>query len=118
MTRLNFYAKIILRKFHFQDVHSQYAAYFSRFYAPFLFIFGILSLVLNMMQVEMSVEQVTTTKWRSFWNVCRWFSMTSIVWIGCLTLVFSALLIGMITNEWVYAIKDLRTKRRERGSEP
>ena len=118
LTRLNFYAKFFLWKFHFQDVHSQYAAYFSRFYGPFLFIFGILSLVLNMMQVEMSVEQVTMAKWRSFWSICRWFSLTSIVWIGCLTLAFSLLLIGMIVNEWVYAIKVLRIKRREQCSEP
>ena len=117
LTRLNFYAKIFLRKFQFQDVHSQYAAYFSRFYGPFLFIFGILSLVLNMMQVELSVEQVTTAKWGSFWSLCRWFSVLGIAWIGCLALMLSLLLIGMILNEWVYAIKVLRTKRRERRGE-
>ena len=117
LTRLNFYAKIFLGKFWFQDVHSQYAAYFSRFYGPFLFIFGILSVVLNMMQVELSVEQLTTAKWRSFWSLCRWFSVIGIACIGCLALMLSLLLIGMIINEWVYAIKVLRTKRRERRGE-
>ena len=60
-TRLNLYAKLIIGKFHYERVHGQYGAFFARFYGPLLFIFGILSIILSAMQVELGLEMLTNT---------------------------------------------------------
>ncbi|ERF76577.1 hypothetical protein EPUS_05850 [Endocarpon pusillum Z07020] len=57
LTRLNFYAPLLLRKSHFQRVEYQYREYFARFYGPVLFIIGITSIVLSGLQVAVAVEE-------------------------------------------------------------
>lgn len=113
LTRLNFYGKFIMRKWHFQKVHGQYGAYFARFYAPILFFFSVLSLVLSAMQVEMSVEGLTSGRWAAFWDVCRWFSMIAIVFIVLVSIGLGVLLLAMILDEWIFAIRVRRQKRRK-----
>ena len=66
LSRLNFFAKFILRRPHFLNIHLQKGAFFSRFYGPLLFVFGIISLILSAMQVEVAVEQVTLGPWPAF----------------------------------------------------
>ncbi|KAK7177813.1 hypothetical protein PSPO01_16137 [Paraphaeosphaeria sporulosa] len=39
LTRLNLYAPLLLRKFHFEQVHGQYGDFFGRLYGPILFAF-------------------------------------------------------------------------------
>jgi hypothetical protein len=46
-TRLNFYAPLLLRKFHFEQVHGQYGDYLARLYGPVLFVFAVVSTILN-----------------------------------------------------------------------
>ncbi|KAH8894704.1 hypothetical protein GQ53DRAFT_762758 [Thozetella sp. PMI_491] len=70
--RLNFYAPVLLRKFTFQKVHGQYSDYFGTLYGPVLFAFAVASTVLNSMQVEMAVEQVSGAHGEVLWSVCRW----------------------------------------------
>jgi len=112
LTRLNFYSKFILRKFYFQRVHNQYGAYFERFYGPLLFTFGMLSLLLNAMQVEMSVEQVySTTQWLSFWRTCRGFSVMCLFLVVILSLWLALLFLYKFTMEWVYALTQHRNKK-------
>ena len=73
LTRLNLYAKFIIGKFHYERVHGQYGAFFARYYGPLLFIFGILSIILSAVQVELGVETLTNAQWQSFWYASRWF---------------------------------------------
>ncbi|KAI0163840.1 hypothetical protein GGR57DRAFT_451582 [Xylariaceae sp. FL1272] len=47
LTRLNFYAPLLLGKSHFQRVEYQYGAYFAQFYGPLLFFIGITSVFLG-----------------------------------------------------------------------
>jgi len=49
------------QKFQYERVYSQYGAFFARFYGPLLFVFGILSLILSIMQVELGIETLLTT---------------------------------------------------------
>ncbi len=113
LTRLNFYCKFILRKFHFEQIHLQYDAFYSRFYPAFLFVFGILSVVFSAMQVEMSIEQVITARWQMFIAVCRWFSVIVVIGMTALSLAFGSLLCWMILDEWVFALRARRHKRKE-----
>ena len=111
LTRLNFYAKLITRKFQYEHVHGQYGAFFARFYGPLLFIFGILSIILSAMQVELGVETLTNARWQSFWYACRWFVIVALASMVLLVLALISLLVGMIVDEWVFALR----KRYERG---
>lgn len=106
LTRLNVYSKILLWKFQYERVHGQYGAFFARFYGPLLFIFGITSIVLSAMQVELGVETLLTiTQWRSFWFVCRWFAIITLVCMILLTLSLVSLLVGMTIDEWGFALR-------------
>ena len=105
LTRLNLYAKLIIGKFQYERVHGQYGAFFSRFYGPLLFIFGILSIILSAMQVELGVEALTNAQWQSFWYACRWFVIGALASMMLLVLALISLLVGMTVDEWVFALK-------------
>lgn len=113
LSRLNIYCKIFLRRFHFEQVHGQYGSFFARFYGPLLFVFGLVSIVLNGMQVELAVEQLNNAPWKAFQRICRWFSILGILGITAVAATLLALLMGMLIDEWVFAIK---ARRRKRGS--
>jgi hypothetical protein len=118
LTRLNFYAKLFLYQFHYQRTDSQYGAYFARFYGPLLFCFGILSVLLNSMQVALAVEQISSLHWIELWGACRWFSVVSLISLGCLALALITLLVFKIVKEWEYALKDRYWKRRRANDLP
>jgi len=81
LTRLNLYAKLLLGKFQYERIHRQYGTLFARFYGPLLFIFGVLSIILSAMQVELGVETLLpTTQWQPFWHICRWFAIITLAW--------------------------------------
>ncbi len=113
LTRLNLYAKVLLGKFQYERIHGQYAAFFARFYGPLLFIFGILSIVLSAMQVELGVETLlTATQWQPFWHTCRYFAIVTLACIALLTLGLASTLLGMIIDEWIFALRERRKKRK------
>lgn len=65
LTRLNFYAPLLLGKLHFEQVHGQYGDFFGRLYGPLLFAFAIVSTILNSMQVALASEQLAAAHWES-----------------------------------------------------
>lgn len=112
LTRLNLYAKILLGKFQYEHIHGQYGTFFARFYGPLLFIFGVLSIILSAMQVELSVETLlSTTQWQPFWHTCRWFATVTMACVILLASSLVLLLVGMIVDEWVFALKERRKKK-------
>ena len=115
LTRLSLYAKLVLRKFQYERIHGQFGAFFARFYGHLLFVFGILSIVLNAIQVELSVETLLiNTRWQVFWYTCRWFVIVTLVCMGILVLALTLLFIGMIVDEWVFALKKRYKGRHSR----
>ena len=111
LTRLNLYAKFIIRKFQYERVHGQYGAFFARFYGPLLFVFGILSIVLSAMQVKLGVETLTNDQWQPFWYACRWFVIVALACMAVIVLSLISLLVGMTADEWVFALR----RRYEKG---
>ena len=105
LIRLNFYSKIFLRKLHFQRTHYQYGAYFGRYYAPFLFVFGIVFVVLAAPQVEMAVEQVISNPVYDIWLASRVFCILAVIFCALSTLALAALWVHKIAAEWHFAIK-------------
>lgn len=113
LSRLNFYAPFLLRKFYFEQVHGQYGDYFARFYGPFLFIFAIISTVLNSMQVELAVDQVSSIPWVSLWVTFRRFAVIVLIASALVFLCFVFLWLWIFLDEWIYALR-VRRRRKSR----
>ncbi|KZF21643.1 hypothetical protein L228DRAFT_156863 [Xylona heveae TC161] len=113
LSRLNFYAPFLLRRFYYEQVHGQYSDIFGRFYGPVLFVFAVVTTLLNSMQVGMAVEQVSSEHWVAFWTTSRWFSILSLTGTALIALAFILLWMFIFIDEWIYAIKCLRKRRRE-----
>lgn len=114
LTRLNLYAKFWLRRFHYEQVHGQYGPFFARFYGPLLFVFGVASIILSALQVELAAETLLTAhRWPSLWFASRWISVITIISMALLTIALSSLLIGMLADEWVFALRTRYKKRRK-----
>jgi hypothetical protein len=104
LTRLNFYGRFILHRAHFEYLHGQYSTYFGRFYGPLLFVFGVLSIMLSAMQLEMAAETLVASKWTAFWLLSRWFGTVCFGGTACIAILLFCLLIWKIGDEWVYAL--------------
>lgn len=118
--RLNFWAKILLRRFTFQKVQTHYAynVYFARFYGPLIFLFAFFTVVLSAMQVDLTVNppsgQDSPQGWRIFGIISRWFGIIS---IACAVIVFAgllALLIFMAARETTFALRKLWLEDRRK----
>lgn len=109
LTRLNFYAPLLLNKSHFQRVESQYGEYFARFYAPILFAIGVTSVSLSGLQVVASIETEAGANWRGLAVV---ISVMAILVSFGLLVGFGILLSYKIAKEWKFAIKERRRLAR------
>jgi hypothetical protein len=105
LTRLNFYAPFLLRKFHFEQVHGQYGDFFGRLYGPILFAFAVVSTILNSMQVALTAEQLVTSHWQSVWYVFQSFSIVSLIGAAIISMWFVALWLWIFLGEWIYTIR-------------
>lgn len=112
LTRLNLYIKILLRKLEYERVHAQYGDYFARFYGPLLFVFGIISIVLSAMQVQLGVETLVSSKWSWVWYTCRWAAVVILIGMVVIALALAFLLMGMIGDEWLFALKQRYLRKK------
>ncbi|KAF2022641.1 hypothetical protein EK21DRAFT_105676 [Setomelanomma holmii] len=111
LTRLNFYAPLLLRKFHYEQVHGQYGDYFARLYGPVLFVFAVVSTILNSMQVALAADQPLAVHWVAVWHASRWFSMLSAVATTVVAVCFMVLWLWMFLDEWVYTVRRRLARR-------
>ena len=110
LSRLNWLAKSHLGRLHYHKVHRQYHTYFSRFYGPLLFIFGIFTVVLDAMQVTIGSSSAAVDQgggWNSVTNICRWFSIVTILVVISIIILLLSMLSYRILRELVYALKDI-----------
>ncbi|GAM33895.1 hypothetical protein TCE0_013f01122 [Talaromyces pinophilus] len=121
LSRLNLWARIVLRKLHFQKTFGQYGPYFVQFYAPFAIVFAFYGVALNAMQVVLSAgsPSVAQLPWQSFVVMSRGFSIFALSSIGLASLSLLCWFIGLWLRELVFAMRDLFTKdRRRRAKAP
>jgi hypothetical protein len=116
LTRLNFYAPFLLRKFQFEHVHGQYGDFFARLYGPILFVFALVSIILNSMQVTLAAEQLVAAHWESVWDLFRWFSVISLLGAAIISMWFILLWLWIFLDEWIFTIRRKLEKRRESRS--
>jgi hypothetical protein len=110
LTRLNFWAKPLLRRWYFRKVYWQYAEYFAKYFAPLLFVFGMWSLVLDSMQVGLQARP----NWDRFGDLSAWFSVVtliSVLAVGSFLLGGFCILAG---REMRYAVGQQIRKRKRR----
>ncbi|KAL8920260.1 MAG: hypothetical protein Q9172_004573 [Xanthocarpia lactea] len=126
LSRLNLWAKVFLRRFQFYQVNRQYSEYFARFYAPILFLFGVLTVVLSAMQVGLQASDNNNTQdsshpgkhhWAaSLTSSSLWFSVLTLLCICAIGLILSSLLGFMLLRELTFAMKGLLVRRRGTGA--
>jgi hypothetical protein len=112
LNRLNFYAKFVLRKYRLQYVHTSYGTYFARFYAPFLFIFGVITVMLNALQVGLQAEPLAAVKWPRFWDTARGFAIMALMFALILASLLLFLGLYRFVDEWQYAIRKEVSRKR------
>ncbi|KAK8195738.1 hypothetical protein BKA81DRAFT_278109, partial [Phyllosticta paracitricarpa] len=115
LSRLNVYAKIFLKRWYYFRLHPQYGNYLAQFYAPILFVFGVLSVALGAMQVETATEGLFGDGggdlWVAFWHFSRWFSVLSLAFVAAVAAVLVLLLVWRLWAEWSFAVRE-RWRRR------
>ncbi|KAK8862168.1 hypothetical protein PGQ11_008403 [Apiospora arundinis] len=117
LTRLNFYAPILLRQSYFQRVEYQYGAYFARFYGPILFWLGIVSVVLSGLQVVVAIEEQSEGESRTLSVFALGFSIAIITSSWLLLILLASVLVYKVAKEWRFAIHDRMRILRERNKD-
>lgn len=116
LSRLNLWAKIFLRRFQFYHINRQYSGYFARFYAPILFFFGILTVVLSAMQVGLQANSTgdrNRYQWVALQEVSLWFSVVTLICICAIGLVMASVFVFMLLRELVFATKGILRRQRD-----
>jgi hypothetical protein len=115
LTRLNFYAPLLLGRSQFHRVEYQYGSYFARFYGPVLFVIGIASVILSGLQVVVSVGDGGRNGWT---GAALGISVTAILTSCILLLGLGCLLVYKVVREWNFAIRDRLRLLEEKRAAP
>lgn len=117
LTRLNYYAPILLGRTHYQRMDYQYRAYFARIQGPIICAFAFLSILLNCMQVYISAAALEGMYMSlALAKICYWFSIITAVLIFLLFLLLASTFILKIVREWRFAILNrLEWRKQESG---
>ena len=116
LTRLNWFARVFLRKLSYHRIHAQWNEYLGRFLAPFLTIFLLLAVALNAMQVELAVQSLASESsgWNRFAQISRWFAITTLFCVVGVSALSLALILFMFMHGQIFAQKVLRQKKSAR----
>lgn len=117
LTRLNFWSVVFLRQRHYFNVSRQYETYFERFFAPLLFVFGTLSVVLSAMQVALAAVEMESVEgaWGKFVDVSKWTSVSAMLVVLAVVVWLLVVLATKLLSELVYALGALVRKRGSAG---
>lgn len=115
LTRLNFYAPLLLGKSYFQRMDYQYRDYFACFYGPLLFMIGIETVILGGLQVVVTVRDPDSVRNGRMLSVSAlWISVTMILCSFSIPIFLCFLFLYKVFKEWRYAIRD-RLRSLEEG---
>lgn len=123
LTRLNFWAKFFLCRFTFHKMHWQYATLFATYYAPLLFVFGLLSVGLSAMQVVLAAAQqeqgqrpqgVSWTSAPSLVTASSVFSVLTLFVVATAVVFLVVILLAHALREFMYSLKDLYLRSRSK----
>ncbi|KAL3470236.1 hypothetical protein BJX99DRAFT_239844 [Aspergillus californicus] len=114
LTRLNYYAPVLLGRTWYHRVDHQYRMYFARIQGPLLSAFAFFAILLNCMQVYLAAA-TSQQKYMAINMVrgCYWVSIL----IGAITCFLMLLLVFVfgfkIFKEWRFATSEWLRRRKE-----
>lgn len=119
LTRLNTWTKILLRGLNFHKVHGQYGAYFGRFYAPILFVFGAFSVTLSALQVVRNAQASSQENqpWPAFATFSRSFAVFTLTYVATVVVFLLTSFFVLGIRETRFAVKDRINKERARNED-
>jgi len=106
LSRLNFYAPLLFHRFYYEHIPVQYGEYFARLYGPILFVFAVVTTVLNAMQVALAANQGLESSNYYLWEIFYWFGIVALLIAASIGCSFVAIWIGMVANEWRFTLKN------------
>ncbi|KAH8649284.1 hypothetical protein BX600DRAFT_474871 [Xylariales sp. PMI_506] len=109
LTRLNIWAPVALGQWVFQKISWQYSDIFARFFAPLLFLFGTVSVILSAMQVGTQARP----DWDAFSGASAWFSVLTLLGVAVVVAFLLAFLIAMLLREAFFAF-NIKLKPKSR----
>ena len=126
LTRLNWAIRIFRPPsskdwWYYHEVYWNTGAYIERFFAPLLFLFGSVAIILTAMQVMVTVPEgaiIANSQWETAAKASWGFSLAMILFIATLWLLFLGGIVVFLTAQIIYGAVMRRRKRRSRGSKP
>ncbi|KAJ1323370.1 DUF6601 domain-containing protein [Microdochium nivale] len=121
LTRLNFYAPVLLRRRYYHRTEYHYSGYFAAFYGPCLFVIGLSTVILTALQLTVQVDieaaqdaaSVVTSDSTILKSFCRFVGYSSVA-ISCIAAFYlTMLLLVKFSREWHYAIRERVRRRNE-----
>ena len=118
LIKFNFFASLLFKKLYFQRMNYQYKKYFARFYDSILFMIGIVSIILNGLQIIVTVQSCDFVRDdRILSIVVFWINATMILCSFSIIVFLFFLFLYKIFKKWKYAIRDrLRILKKNRIS--
>jgi hypothetical protein len=111
LTRLNLWNRLGLFRGNFYPVYHSYRDFFAQLYGPMFFVFALIALALNAMQVELSAGALVmaarndSTESLTLTGLWRWTSLLTLLWIVLFVLVMASAFVFMYTDELLFASK-------------
>ncbi|OAP55815.1 hypothetical protein AYL99_09967 [Fonsecaea erecta] len=112
LSRLNLYAPFLFGRLAYEHIPMQYGEYFARLYGPILFIFAMVTTILNGMQVALAADPGRQFSNYFLWKIFYWFGISTLLITVTVGSSLMALWFGMIANEWKFT---LRNRHRAKG---
>jgi hypothetical protein len=109
LTRLNWFARVLLKRSTYHLIHVQWGEYLGRFLAPFLTVFVLITTALTAMQVELAVKSAPQGSWSS--QVWRWFSLLVLILVVVVSTLVIFLIIFLFIHDQIFAQKVLRPEK-------
>ncbi|KAM0798929.1 hypothetical protein BDR22DRAFT_890758 [Usnea florida] len=120
LTRLNWAIRVFRPRsskdwWYYHEMYWSTGAYVERFFAPLLFVFGSVTIILTAMQVLVTVPNGTTiaeARWVTAAKASWGFSVAMILFIACLWLGFVGGIVVFLTAQGIYATVTRKRKGR------
>lgn len=104
-SRLSILGKLLFIRWTYRYTAGESGDYFEPFFAPLLFLFAALAIMLNAMQVTLAAESLQNYDWEWFWKISRWFSVSTLLLSVSLGVLMLLLLVRKICCEIFYAVR-------------
>ncbi|KAK2589775.1 hypothetical protein QQS21_012546 [Conoideocrella luteorostrata] len=116
LSRLNLWSQVLLRRFAYHKVASDYGTLFAEYFASLLFIFAGFSVVLSAMQVAITAQPILGLGglWVKLVQVSLWFSVVVIHITAAAVLFLLLKFIALGLREVIFATKTSWKKERRR----